>query len=121
MVLVKFLDNEYYLSLTGSPNLEEGPDWIQVQVPSGEHQWIPSAHSSTPPFMLNADIAIVRDLGVQDNVEPSGFATCTFRFPKASMCPLASTLSKAGEYRENNLKWLKDFKKVLYLMLDKGL
>jgi hypothetical protein len=101
--------------------LEEGPDWIQIQVPSGEHQWIPSAEGSTPHFMLNVDMAIVRDLGIQNNTEPSGFATCTFRFPPTLMCPLAATLSKAGVYRENNLEWLKDFKNVLYLMLSKGL
>jgi hypothetical protein len=116
-----FLDNEYYMSLVGSPNLEEGSDWTQIQVPSGRYQWIPTAQWGTPHLMLNVDMAIVRDLGVNGNLESSGFATCTFRFPEVSMCPLASTLSKAGVYRENNLEWLQDFEKVLKLMLNKGL
>jgi hypothetical protein len=117
----EFLDNDYYMSLVGSPNLEEGPDWTQIEVSSGRHQWIPTAQSSTQHLMLNVDIGIVRDLGENSNLEPNGAATCTFRFPEVSMCPLASTLSKAGVYRDNNLEWLKDFKKVLHLMLNKGL
>jgi hypothetical protein len=115
-----FLDNEYYSSLVGTPFLEEGPDWTQIQVPSGRHQWIPSAQGSTPHMMLNVDMAIVRDLGENNNLE-NGVASCTFRFPPTSMCPLAVTLSKAGVYRENNLLWLKDFKNVLHLMLNKGI
>jgi hypothetical protein len=117
----EFVDNEYYVSLVGSPNLEEGPDWKQIQVPSGRFQWVPKVQSSAPPLMLNVDIAIVRDLGVNNNLRPNGLATCVFRVPEVSMCPLASTLSKAGVYRENNLEWLQDFKTVLYLMLNKGL
>jgi hypothetical protein len=84
------------MSLVGSPNLEEGPDWTQIQVPSERYQWIPTAQWSTPYLMLNVDMAIVRDLGVNNSLEPSGLAMCTFRFPEVSMCPLASTLSKAG-------------------------
>jgi hypothetical protein len=116
-----FLDNEYFKSLVGSPNLEEAPDWTQIEVPSGRHQWIPTARSSTQHLMLNVDIALVRDLGENNNLESNGSATCTFRFPVESMCPLASSLSKAGVYRDNNLTWLKDFKKVLNLMLKKGM
>jgi len=123
MFLDNVVDNEYYTSIVGSPFLEEAQDWTQIEVPSGRHQWIPSAQGSTPHMMLNADIAIVRDLGwaLENHLEPSGVATCTFRFPATSMCPLAMTLSKAGVYRENNLEWLKDFKKVLNLMLSKGM
>jgi hypothetical protein len=69
--------------------------------------------------MLTVDIAIARDLG---NGGLSGVtATCAFRFPEANRCPLAETLTKAGVYRNNNDEWLRDFKRVLIVMVEKGL
>ena len=81
-------------------------------------QW--SGVGDVPPFMLNADIAIVRDLG-NGKLDQNGKPLCSFRFPQFKKCPLASTLNKAGEYRDNNDLWLADFKIVLLKMLKKGM
>jgi hypothetical protein len=73
--------------------------------------------AGTPPrqrFMLNVDIALVRDLA------GLGFLPdCTFHSP--NRCPIADTLSKTGVYRNDNLLWLSDFKRVILRMLGKGL
>jgi hypothetical protein len=69
--------------------------------------------------MLNIDIAIVRDLN--EEIQPDGEATCTFQSPPASKCPVASTLTKVDYYAINNVAWLKDFKNVLVIMLEKGI
>jgi hypothetical protein len=71
-----------------------------------------------PIIMLNADMALVRDLE-KDLV--NGEAMCSFRFPQADRCPLAATLTKAGIYRSNNDEWLSDFKDAMYIMLEKGM
>jgi hypothetical protein len=102
--------------LTGSPDLvANAPNWTHIQLPNGLVQWIVDA--GTPPrqmFMLNVDVALVRD------TQDLGFLPdCTFHAP--NRCPLADTLTKTGEYREDNSQWLSDFKKVLVRMLGKGL
>jgi hypothetical protein len=73
------------VSLVGSPNLQDVPDWAQIKVPSGRNQWIPTDQWSNPRLMLNVHMAIVRDLGVNNNLEPFGMATCTFCFPEVSV------------------------------------
>ena len=108
-------DNEYYKLLTGSPDLvTNAPAWTHVQLNNGLVQWIVDA--GTPPkqiFMLNVDVSLVRD------TQDMGFLPdCTFHEP--NRCPLADTLSKTGVYRDNNMEWLTDFKKVLVRMLGKG-
>jgi hypothetical protein len=71
----------------------------------------------SPPrqiFMLNVDVALVRD------TQDFGFLPdCKFHSP--NRCPLADTMSKVGMYRNDNVKWLTDFKRVLVRMLGKGL
>jgi hypothetical protein len=73
--------------------------------------------AGNPPkqiFMLNVDVSLVRD------IQDLGFLPdCTFHTP--NRCPLADTLSKVGVYRNDNLEWLSDFKRVLVRMLSKGL
>ena len=72
--------------------------------------------------MLNADIAIVRDLGIENDLDGNGRVQCSFRnnpFPRR--CPIASTLTKAAVYRNDNAAWLADFKAALKMMLEKGL
>ena len=81
-------------------------------------QW--SGSGEVPPLMLNVDIALVRNLE-GGKLTDKGKPLCTFRFPEQKRCPAASTLSKAGLYRENNSAWLVDFKKVLIAMLKKGM
>ena len=69
-------------------------------------------------MMINVDMALVRDLNGR-LLDSS--ATCVFRTGSTRSCPLAETLTKAGVYRNNNNVWLADFKKVLIVMVEKGL
>ena len=110
-------DNEYYTGIVGNPILANAPDWTQITVRStGATQWIRAAGS--PLMMLNVDIAVARDL----NGRLSGSTSrCIFRPNASKSCPLADTLTKAGVYRNNNDAWLADFKKVLIIMVEKGL
>lgn len=123
-----FLDNEYYRQLVGGGNgndedtdieiLADGPNWNQVEVDSGDvnrFQWN-RGRGGGQLLMLNADIAVVRDLEGQ---HVDGEASCSFR--NGNRCPLADTLTKAGIYRGNNEVWLADFKDAMYIMLEKGL
>jgi len=113
--------------LVGANNLANGPDWTQIQIQaSNQFQWNRDGGGGGGQgggqgglFMLNADIAIVRDF--DDSLDVGGEVSCTFRFPVEDRCPLAATLTKAGVYRNNNDEWLDDFKEVLILMLEKGL
>jgi hypothetical protein len=72
-------------------------------------------------IMLNADIALVRDLGIENDLDPTGLAQCAFRGPPNERCPVASTLTQASVYRNDNSVWLSDFKVALKMMLEKGL
>jgi hypothetical protein len=70
--------------------------------------------------MINADIALVRDLGIDGDLQPNGDVTCQFR--GNNRCPLAAqTLQQAGLYRGDNGLWLNDFKAAFVKMLEKGL
>lgn len=104
--------------------LADGPNWRQEQINNNApipdvFQWVRGG-GGNQIFMLNADIAIVRDLS-GGFIEADGEANCQFRFPQASRCPLADTLTKAGIYRSNNFEWLTDFKSAMTIMLEKGM
>jgi hypothetical protein len=116
--IVHSKDNAYYRGIVGSPDPVRAPDWIQITLPSNKIQWVRAG--TRTGVMLNADIAIVRDLGV--DLDASGRAQCSFRnnpFPRT--CPSAETLTKAALYRNDNAAWLADFKIALKMMLEKGL
>jgi hypothetical protein len=108
-------DNEYYRMLTGSPDLvDNAPNWTHTQLENGLVQWNLDQGNSSSLIMLNVDVSLVRD------TNDLGFLPdCTFHAPKR--CPLADTLSKTGVYRDDNMLWLSDFKKVLTRMLAKGM
>jgi hypothetical protein len=77
---------------------------------------------SNTNVMLNADMALVRDLGTENDLDANGRVQCSFKnnpFPRR--CPIASTLTKAAVYRNDNAAWLNDFKAALKIMLEKGL
>ena len=128
-------DNEYYAQIVGNPVLADAPNWTQIQVPSNLFQWVRGGGGGggrgggggggggggVPLFMLNADIALVRDLGVENDLQADGRALCTFRNPVETRCPLSETLTAAGVYRNNNAAWLADFKDALNIMIEKGL
>jgi hypothetical protein len=95
--------------------ITNAPNWTQIQLSNGLVQWI--VDEGSPPrqiFMLNVDLALVRD------TQDFGFIPdCTFHEPKR--CPLADTLTRTGIYRDDNMLWLRDFKRVLVRMLAKGM
>lgn len=69
--------------------------------------------------MLNADIALVRDLsGFIDN-EDGQVSQCNFR--AAPRCPHAvETFDIAAEYKHDNAKFLEDFQSVFTKMIEAG-
>ena len=73
--------------------------------------------------MMNTDMAIIRDLDGGHLFGPDAEADCTIKdeWTSVDRCPVAATLEKAGLYRDNNALWLSDFKKVMIIMLEKGL
>jgi hypothetical protein len=110
-----FPDNEYYKMLAGTPDLvANAPNWDSIRLKNRLVQWIRNDGSpSREIFMLNVDVALARNLTGFDFLPE-----CKFHSP--GRCPVAATLTKVGIYRNNNLVWLTDFKKVLVRMLDKG-
>lgn len=71
-----------------------------------------------PPFMLSADIALVRDFS--QNMRADGAISCTFNSGNTNACPFASTIGQAAEYQENNLLWLSDFRDAFTKMSQNG-
>lgn len=80
---------------------------------------------SNPPFMMNTDMAIIRDFegDGKEYLLPNDKVECSIKdqWTSTKRCPWADTLSKAGVYRDSNDTWLSDFRKVLIAMLEKGL
>jgi hypothetical protein len=107
------------MQIVGSPDPILAPDWVQLALPSNKIQWVFAGTNSS--LMLNADIALVRDLGIENDLDSTGRAHCTFRLPPSKRCPIASTLTQATIYRNDNDAWISDFKSALIIMLDKGL
>lgn len=75
--------------------------------------------------MMPADMAIIRDFeagGIQ-HILSDGKVDCTIKdqITKVNRCPAAETLARAGLYRDNNAVWLSDFRRVLTIMIQKGL
>lgn len=68
--------------------------------------------------MLNADIALVRNL-TNDNMASDGEVSCAFI--DENRCPhAADSLDFAAEYRLDNELWLNDFSDVLKRMVNAG-
>ena len=75
--------------------------------------------------MTNTDMAIIRDFEADgsQHLSGDGRVDCLIKdlTTDSRRCPAANTLAKAGVYRDDNAVWLRDFKKVLTTMLEKGL
>lgn len=69
--------------------------------------------------MLNADIALVRDLSGFIGNEDGQVSQCNFR--AAPRCPHAvETFDIAAEYKHDNVKFLEDFQSVFTKMIEAG-
>jgi hypothetical protein len=129
------LDNDYYFELVGNPNpnipfadqVDVAPPWFRdfednsdLEDMPDRHVWaaFPQGRNGQRILMLNADIALVRNL-TEDNMADDGEVSCDFI--GEGRCPHAiGSLEVAAEYRLDNELWLTDFADVLHRMLDHG-
>ena len=125
-------DNEYYAELVGGSSIndpravlvEQAPPWTHNVERNNDLPRFPNKQvwtgfpEGTKIIMLNADIAIVREL-TDDNMDENGVVSCAF--VGASRCPVAErSFQFAAEYTFDNLMWLIDFAEVMEIMTTKG-
>jgi len=127
-------DNQYYEELVGEGDsleaqMEGAPQWRQTQVINNETelldrwQWV-GFPQGRQVIMLNADIALVRQLDDQ-NIDADGKAGCKFveRAPfDVPECPVArsSVYSHMVDYRNDNKVFLEDFRAAMEKMVNVG-
>lgn len=136
----RLLDNEYYIELVGGRSIRsplndlinDAPAWVRHFESNSDkpefddhHIWLgtPEGPEGRLIVMLNADIAVVRDLN-DDNMDESGEVHCAFverDFISDPVCPHAEgALQRAAEYRFDNALWLRDFSSTLRKMVRNG-
>jgi len=121
------LNNSYYAQLIGlgsttSELVQRTPQWRRAEIDNTDfvdvngnpvptrHQW-----NFTNLFMLNADIAMVRNF--TGRISADGEVSCTFR--GNTRCPIArETFQFMAKYRNNNTLWVEKFSKVFTSMLE---
>mmetsp|Transcript_6319 Transcript_6319/g.9253 ORF Transcript_6319/g.9253 Transcript_6319/m.9253 type:complete len:438 (-) Transcript_6319:145-1458(-) len=123
------LGNYYYRGLVGgTENIESMIDskryWTGTFVKENRHQWV----DQKGLMMLDVDIALVRDFG--DYIHPgTGEVTCQFHSHSEStkydekkvQCPFAKETGPiVAKYKQDEEKWLVDFKDVFELLLVHG-
>ena len=131
MINSQTLDNEYYAELVGGTS----PDSPRSELVQGAPGWgrnierndgnsFPNKHiwtgfpGGTKIVMLNADIALVRQLD-GSNVQNNGRVNC--RFVGENTCPVAEQSFRfAVEYTFDNMLWLRDFRQVMIIMIENG-
>ena len=134
-------DNEYYVELVGGngPNdnnidrlVNGAPNWVRHRESNSDladfddqHFWIglPEGQDGRIIVMLNADIAIVRDLSDDNMNKNTGRVDCNFvgNSGSRSTCPhVEGALQEAARYRFSNTAWLNDFEETLQKMLFAG-
>jgi Peroxidase len=133
-------DNEYYHHLVGGngPNakvkdlVQLAPNWTREFENNRDlkdfedlHLWhgLPPELKGRFIVMLNADIAIVRDLNTNNMNSETGEVSCQFvdRSGNDPTCPhVDGALQEAARYMFNNKAWLLDFQDVLRKLLNAG-
>eukprot|EP00541_Cyclophora_tenuis_P019234 CAMPEP_0116546484 /NCGR_PEP_ID=MMETSP0397-20121206/3252_1 /TAXON_ID=216820 /ORGANISM="Cyclophora tenuis, Strain ECT3854" /LENGTH=335 /DNA_ID=CAMNT_0004070919 /DNA_START=132 /DNA_END=1139 /DNA_ORIENTATION=- len=128
----ELFDNEYYAELVGGNSIndplevliDQAPGWtrnieINTDLPDFPNKRVWTGFpQGTKIIMLNADIALVREL-TEDNMTPDGRVSCAF--VGAGRCPHAqSSFQFAAEYTFDNMMWLLDFREVMEIMTTKG-
>jgi hypothetical protein len=134
----RVLDNEYYVELVGSGSslesqINNAPNWVRhfesnSDLPQCEDRnlWIglPEGRDGRVIKMLNADIAVVRNLNPSNMNSETGKVSCAFvtrQFTRDPRCPAnRNALEDAVEFRNNNRQWLREFDAVLRKMLRSG-
>jgi hypothetical protein len=136
----RILDNGYYAELIGGngPNepvrslKQRAPNWLRhfesnSDLPEFDdiNIWhgLPEGEKGRVIVMLNADIAIVRDLNESNMNSKTGEVSCKFidNSGKDSSCPhVEGALQEAARYRFSNRFWLIDFEDALRKLLNAG-
>jgi hypothetical protein len=120
------LDHGYYVELVGADDpVESAPGWTQVEQDNENLRGIPNrmqwelSVNNTRLVMLNSDVALVREIDENVNMEVDGRVDCTFKGPNA--CPTTpSTMSHMIRYRNSRERFLSDYRDALQLMIDNG-
>eukprot|EP00977_Amphora_coffeiformis_P023731 scaffold14067_cov172-Amphora_coffeaeformis.AAC.3 len=130
------LDNDYYFELVGNPDpdipfdqqVDIAPPWFRVFEDNSDldgipdrNMWeaFPEGRNGQRILMLNADVALVRELDDNNMNKNTGRVSCGFI--GEGRCPHAArSLDFAAEYRLDNNLWLRDFQDVFQRMLING-
>ena len=132
-------DNEYYHHLIGGTKasdpietlVQDAPNWTRLRQLNHDLVGIHDVNiwRGKPPelkggfiVMLNADIAIVRDLNTNNMDPETGKVRCQFvdrSGTSSPTCPMANgALQHAARYTFNNKAWLIDFQSALRRLLN---
>ena len=117
---ISSLDSGYWVKLVGNP-----PDFFVETVDNSDlpnipnrHQWRGIVKDAVTVAMLNADVALVRN--VQD-MDANGNVGCARPGVLLKDCPSDTPfLPFARQYNSDNKKFLMDFRDVLSILIDHG-
>lgn len=131
----RILNNEYYAELIGggpqssmNSKINNAPNWKRFfeRQDSGSQfddvgiwHGLPEGENGRVIVMLNADIALVRDLDSDNMNSETGKVKCQFveRSGNDPVCPgVSGAINQAAKYKNNNGLWITDFEKVLRKM-----
>lgn len=121
------LDHGYYVELVGAGDdpVQSAPDWTQVEQNNEDLRGIPNRmqwelfSKLGNRALLNSDVALVRQIDENVNMQVDGRVNCTFKGPNA--CPQAqSTMPHMIRYRNSRRRFLIDFRDALQLLIDNG-
>jgi len=108
------LNNRYYALL-----VDRGLNWANIDIsrdngfPDPRWQWVAgTTPAGVPaPFMLNADVALIRDI----QPDTDGKSSCQFR-----QCSLSPTAETVETFARDGNRWMREFVKVWDKMTTKG-
>ena len=127
-------NNDFFKELVGRgttyrEQVENAPNWQQVFVDNSDLPNIPSRYqwegypNGVRIVMRNSDIALVRQLD-SENKDDVGRVSCQFvsRGGDKTTCPMARTdlFTEMVKYRNDNQKFLEDFRDALTKMTQTG-
>lgn len=123
----RVMDNEYYQFLIGEDGQATAQyDQDNASNQNGYYAWSRRSNGDgfkRPKLMLNADMALVRDLTNYLVDTETGEVSCVLDSTggAAPICDLATeTLPQVVAYSNDNLLWLEDFRDALTKMMTKG-
>ncbi|KAI2508295.1 peroxidase [Fragilaria crotonensis] len=131
----RIMNNGYYAELIGggpqssmNSKINNAPNWKRFfeRQDSGSQfddvgiwHGLPEGENGRVIVMLNADMALVRDLDSDNMNSETGKVKCQFveRSGNDPVCPgVSGAINQAAKYKNNNGLWITDFEKVLRKM-----